>query len=302
MGLTKFPKGVSSFGLPVIPGNEDGQVWGDTYFVDATWGSDSNDGKDPANAFAKIQAAVNACTTAKGDRIFIRNGAYAETLTITKDDIQLIGQSNSDVVVTGATDATDTLTISGNEVLVKNIQFAPYDTGDDISLIKITGDGCIIKNSVFSSGEYHIETNGADQTLIIGSHFITPHDTTDGACILLEDSNDCKVLFCSFAIDSNSDGIIHHDADNLEVGWCSAVGDDDTGASAAAFVFIVGSDGTSELMVHDCNATLFGALIAEKDAAVAAHGLGTSDLAATDVSFNNSAVGCTVSFDTTGLT
>ena len=63
-------------------------------------------------------------------------------------------------------------------------------------------------------------------------------------------------------------------------------------------------------MIHDCNVTLFGALLAENGAAVAAHGYGTSDLATTAtvdsievpvIYHGNNANGCTVFFDSTGL-
>lgn len=309
MTLTHYPHGVTSFGAPILPGLEFGKVWGNVFFVDGSLGSDSNDGKTRDTAKATIQAAINAASD--GDRVYIKDGAYAETLTNTKSRIQIIGESMSGTVVTGATDATDTLTNSGDEVTIANMGFRAYDTGDDISLIKTTGDGTRIQWCDFSSGEYQIETDGADYCYIIGCHFITPHDTTNGACIVLEDSNECKVLYSSFFVDNASDAIIHHDADNLEVGWCSAVGDDDTGASTGAFVLIAGADATSELMVHDCNVTLFAAVIAEVSTAVAAHGYGTSDLAVTAtvdsievpvVYHGNNANGCTVFFDTTGLT
>jgi len=307
---TNFQHGLRSYGIPVIPGMMTGKVWGDTYFVDGTNGSDSHSGKGPDAAKATIQAALNACTTGKGDRVFVRDGAYAETLTMSKNGVMLIGQSISGVVVTGATDATDTLVISGNECTVANMGFRGYDTGSDLSLIKVTGDGARIENCDFSGGEYQIENSSGDYCYVVGCHFITPSDVTDGACIIMEDANECKILFCSFFIDTATEGIIHHDADNLEVGWCNAVGDDDTGASASAFVLINGADGTSELMVHDCNVTLFGALIAENSTAVAAHGYGTSDLATTAtvdsievpvVYHGNNANGCTLFFDSTGL-
>ena len=308
MSLTSFPNGVSSFGIPVIPGMDLGKVWGDTYFVDTATGSDNNDGKSPALPVATIQRAINLSADGKGDRIYVRNGAYAETLTISTshDDIMIIGQSQAGVVVTGATDATDTLTIAAANCTIANMSFAPFDTGADISLIKITGANTRIENCYFSGGEYQIEGTG-NKAIIVGCHFVTPNDATDGACIILSDANDCKVLGCFFAIDSNTDAIIHHDADNLEVGWCNGVGDDDTGASAGSFVLVNGADATSELMVHDCNVTLFAALITEVSAAVAAHGLGTGDLATTAtvdgievpvVYHGNNTIGCTLYFDT----
>jgi hypothetical protein len=299
MGVTKFPNGVSSYGAVMIPGMELGKVWGTPFYVDAATGSDDNDGKCPDNPKITIQAGLNLCTAGKGDRVFVKDGAYAEDLTMTKDDVMLVGESVSGVVVTGATDATDTLIITGDEVTVANMSLRAFDTGSDISLIKTTKEGTRIMYCDFAGGELQIENVGGHNALIIGCHFVTPDDVTDGACIHLEDANNCKVLYCGFFVDANSDAIIHHDADNLEVGWCIAVGDDDTGASAGYFVFIVGADGTSELMVHDCNVTLFGGVIGEDGALVAAHGLGTADLANTVNTHGNDGEGCTVYFDTT---
>lgn len=302
--LTQFPNGVASFGVPVVPGKDSGQVWGSTFFVDTATGSDSNTGLTPTEALATIEAAVGKCTTGKGDRIFVRDGAYAEAFTVSKSSVQIIGQSRSGVVITGDTDATDTIIVTGDEVTIRNVSVRAYDTGSDISLIKCTGDGLNVDNCDFLGGEYQVELSGSDGSIISASHFVTPSDVTDGACIIATDSNDCKITGCDFKIDSNTDAIIHHDADNLDVGYCSAVGDDDTGASASAFVLINGSDATSELMVHDCTATLFGAMIAENSTAVAAHGLGTGDIAVVasgSNAFNNNAYGCTLFFDTTGL-
>lgn len=309
--VTNFPNGVSSYGVPVLPNDGEGQVWGTTYFVstDTSIATDGNDGKSRDNPFLTIQAAINACTTAKGDRIFVQNGAYAENLTITKDDISIIGQSATDVIVTGAADATDVLIITGNEVAIKNIQFDGYDTGSDISLIKIgtvgtaTG-GVNVIGCQFVGNEYHIEAFDCADMVIANNKFITLDDVTDGACVNLSGSNNCIVAGNDFKIDANSDGIIHDDADGLVVAYNTAVGDDDTGASTGAFVFIVGVTATDTLAVYGNTASLFGALLAEKSTAVAAHGWGTADIATADglTTTGNIAVGSTLCFDTTGLT
>jgi hypothetical protein len=310
MPLTNFPNGISSFGAPVIPDINTGKVWGNSFFVDAAASGDGDDGKDRSRPKKTIQAGLNAMSA--GDRLYIKDGAYTENLTIATSRIQIIGESMSGVVVTGAADATDTAIVTGDEVTIANMGLRSFDTGSDISLLyNNSGDGLRVQNVDFSGGEYQIENIGGHYTYVVGCHFVTPDDVTDGACIRMEDANQCKILYSSLFVDADTEGIIHHDADNLEVGWCNGVGDDDTGASGAAFVLINGADATSQLSVHDCNATLFGAMIAENSTAVAAHGLGTSDLpvsATVDTSieinaacFGNDARGCTLYFDTTGL-
>lgn len=306
MPITHFPHGVSSFGAVMIPGMETGKVWGNSFFVDGSLGNNGNDGKDRNRAKKTVQAGINAMSA--GDILHIKDGAYAETLTVSTNRIQIIGESMSGTVITGADDATDTLTITGNEVTIANMGLRAYDTGSDISLIKTTGDGTRIQWVDFSGGEYQIENSSGDYMYVVGCHFITPNDVTDGASIIISDGNECKVLFSSFFVDANTDAIVHHDADNLEVAHCCAVGNDSTGASSGYFVYITGSDGTSELMIHDCNVTLFAGVIGESAALIAAHGLGTSDLPATatvDTSIEidagahgTDARGCTVFFDT----
>src|SRR4030042_3857713 len=97
MGLTNFPKGVSSFGIPIIgSGPGYGMDYGSTvYFVDDKNGSDSNAGTSPEAAFDTIGAAITAANA--WDVIYIApkawtslefsypglNTAYAESNTIT---------------------------------------------------------------------------------------------------------------------------------------------------------------------------------------------------------------------------
>lgn len=73
MGITNFPYGLSSFGIPLV-GQRFSSPWATHYFVDGTAGSDGNNGKTPAKAFATIQKAVTASTG--GDVIYIRPKVY----------------------------------------------------------------------------------------------------------------------------------------------------------------------------------------------------------------------------------
>ena len=73
MGLTKFPHGVSSFGVPIMgTGARYTGWWGvQSYFVDYDHGSDSNSGKDPSASMCNLQTAINAA--AAGSVIYVRN-------------------------------------------------------------------------------------------------------------------------------------------------------------------------------------------------------------------------------------
>ena len=79
MGLTHFPNGVSSFGVPVLPGVGSGIYSGDTFFVDSGAGSDSNLGTFE-KPFGTIDYAVGKCTASNGDTIYVKEG-HAEAVT-----------------------------------------------------------------------------------------------------------------------------------------------------------------------------------------------------------------------------
>ena len=100
MGLTNFPNGITSFGVPVIGGS--GLIpatTGTYFFVSSGTGSNSHSGKNPAEALATIDYAIGKCTDSKGDVIVVMPG-HAETISaaggITADvaGITIIGLGN----------------------------------------------------------------------------------------------------------------------------------------------------------------------------------------------------------------
>lgn len=74
MPLTGFPRGVSSYGIPILGsgGARYTGWWGVTsWFVDYDHGSDGNGGKDPTDAYQNLQTAIAAAGI--GDVIYVRN-------------------------------------------------------------------------------------------------------------------------------------------------------------------------------------------------------------------------------------
>ena len=65
MSLTRFPRGVSSFGIPVI-GAGPIVTTGTVFFVDDS-GSNDNSGLDPEQPFATLAYAESRCTASVGD-------------------------------------------------------------------------------------------------------------------------------------------------------------------------------------------------------------------------------------------
>ena len=94
MGLTHFPNGISSMGVPVIGMAGHNVTFGKIWFVDGTNGSDANHGTTTEQPFKTIQKAITtqiANTSGLGDIIYIAPGSYAENLTGDLTRVALIG-------------------------------------------------------------------------------------------------------------------------------------------------------------------------------------------------------------------
>ena len=96
MPLTNFPNGISSFGVPVIPGGSAMPVFGDVYIVDGTNGLDGNAGTSeyPFKTIQKALTTQIANNSGKGDIIYVMPGTYVESLTGTMDKVSIIGLRN----------------------------------------------------------------------------------------------------------------------------------------------------------------------------------------------------------------
>ena len=66
MGLTRFPHGVSSFGMPVVPDIDVVSYSGHTFFVDSATGSNSTFQGTFERPFATIDYAIGRCTANNG--------------------------------------------------------------------------------------------------------------------------------------------------------------------------------------------------------------------------------------------
>lgn len=90
MGLTAFPNGITSMGLPIVGGRY--ITSGDIHFVDSATGSNATDrGGDTDHAFADVDYSVAQCTASKSDFVFVMPG-HAETLGADSAvDIDVVG-------------------------------------------------------------------------------------------------------------------------------------------------------------------------------------------------------------------
>lgn len=154
MGETRFPHGVSSFGVPIL-GTTENVIGGDVYWVGATAGSTWLAGVDSPNygskdlPFATIDYAVGKCTASNGDVIYVLPG-HTETVTvaggITVDiaGISIIGLgngSNRPVITLSATGST--IAVSGANVTFKNLNIVA-GVAEIVSVFNITAANCTL--------------------------------------------------------------------------------------------------------------------------------------------------------------
>lgn len=126
MTLSKFPHGVSSFGVPVLGGSGVPAMFGDYWFVDFTNGDDTYAGKNTDEPFKTLTKAYAECTTSNNDVILI-NGTGAveldEMLTWSKNKIHVFGLG-----AFGATDQSPRIIFSSTGI-----------ASDSAAVLKVTG-------------------------------------------------------------------------------------------------------------------------------------------------------------------
>lgn len=122
MPITKYPNGVSSFGVPVLSGADE-VITGQVFFVcnrSGANGSDGNPGTSPDSPLATVDAAIGLCQSGRGDKIYVLPG-HAETVTATSIALDVagvkvigLGQGASRPTFTfGAAAATITVSAAG---------------------------------------------------------------------------------------------------------------------------------------------------------------------------------------------
>lgn len=151
MPTTNFPNGISSYGMPVLPGGIP-PTTGKVFFVHSGTGSSGNDGLSPIAPLATIDQAVNKCTASQGDVIVVMPG-HAETissatsLVVDVAGISIIGLGigrNKPILTFSAT--ASKIPISADNVLIRGLVFmasvASIVTGVEVTGDYVTLDSC----------------------------------------------------------------------------------------------------------------------------------------------------------------
>ena len=208
MGLTSFPKGVSSFGMPVMGVGEETMTTGNVFFVDSgsTGASDGNPMDAPDRPGATIDAAIGRCTANNGDIVFVMPGhsedvtasisidvagvwvrglgwgASRPTITLTTStSIELSAASTrlSNIIIdlTG-TDITVTagIAVTAADVIIENVESVPAVTSQFTDIINVNASGtrCIIRNCylkalITASSSSGIMLDGCDNIQVLNN-------------------------------------------------------------------------------------------------------------------------------------
>lgn len=224
MGVTNFPNGVASFGLPVLPpGGVFGPSTGSVFFVHHT-GSNGNSGLTTAQPFATIDAAIGACTASKGDTIYVMPG-HAETIStaagINADvaGVRIIGLGWGGARPTITMSATtSTIAIAAASVTLSNLLIvttAVVVICVDVNATDFTAHAIEFRNSTTNTPAIGFDVNGGsanacDRTKILDCIYNTGTNTGASAAVELgEVADNVEVRRCVVFGDF-SDACIHN--------------------------------------------------------------------------------------------
>ena len=148
MGLTNFPNGITSFGIPTVGGGSIPITSGKYFFVNSDIGSDGNDGLSLETPLKTVLAAYNKMTSDKYD-VCLCFGSASHTLsamlTISKNRCIFIGMDGAGRRYGQRTKWTMGVTTATTDVFA----------------VKNTGIGNVFKNIKFVNNNTVTENNAA---------------------------------------------------------------------------------------------------------------------------------------------
>jgi hypothetical protein len=152
MGLTNFPNGVTSFGIPVVGsgGILIPPTLGNYYFVNSATGSNGvNMGKEPSKPFASLTYAITQVTSNNSDVIIIapnHTETIAASLALNKEGVTIVGLGNGDDRPTFTLSATTSVfTVTGDNTTIDNIRILG-GVDSIVSAVTVQADYFTLKN------------------------------------------------------------------------------------------------------------------------------------------------------------
>lgn len=183
-GLTHYPNGISSFGVPVLGASSGrtggGSMLGTNWFVDPNTGRDGNSGKEVGKSLASLTRAFELVTA--WDAIFCApgdySGNYSTPLNATAPFVSLIGIQATDTGFgpwMAGTAGSPIINVRARGWRISGFEF---DGVSDEASVKLTTSGTSnanyiqIDNCLFTGGKYGIDWVGAPTySKIAGNNF-----------------------------------------------------------------------------------------------------------------------------------
>jgi len=210
MGLTNFPNGISSMGMPIVGGGM--LTSGSVFFVHSGTGSDGNSGEDTDHPLATVDAAINKCTANKGDVIFAMPG-HSETATtaalfdadIAGISIIGLGNGNDRPLFTLGTSTGADIDLNADGVLVRNLRFDftgidAIAAGLDVDGANITIEECDILMADTAQATMGVDVGGSSHGFTFRRNIV--HANTAGA------NSAIRLGACATAIAASNDVLI----------------------------------------------------------------------------------------------
>lgn len=216
MGLTNFPNGVTSFGIPVLGGVNGIPFTGNYWFVKPDTGLNGNTGKSPAQAVQTLARALELATANNNDVIFLISESntaadttdyQSATLTWNKDLTHLVG-------------------VCSPSQFSQRARIAQLSTATGVSpLMNITASGCYFANfSVFqgvadATSLVNVQVTGsrnAFSNVTFAGIGNATQSAAGSASLKLAGASENIFYHCTIGLDT-----ITRDADATEL-WCTS--------------------------------------------------------------------------------
>lgn len=161
MGLTNFPRGVSSFGTPIFGGNMSVPIMGSSgkaIFVDPARGSDGNRGTWE-RPLATVTKAYSLTTDKAGDVVYLLN------------DGNTSGTSRDTATITWANDNTHLVGLCAPSLMSQRARISPPTSASAIvtPMLKVTGHGNVFANLSFFEGTSQDSTASVGVEIELGT-------------------------------------------------------------------------------------------------------------------------------------
>jgi len=167
MGLTNFPNGVTSYGVPVFGGVAGVAMTGDYWFVDPVNGLDGNSGNSPDNALKTLYRAVQKATDGNNDVVVLMgNGQSSGTALLSKALAQGVDSTATTGTLNWNKNALHLIGICSPTEVGQRARIAPptgtytQATFGSGNFIVVSGSGCVFQNIDVFNG---FSTGGTNQ-------------------------------------------------------------------------------------------------------------------------------------------